>query len=275
MRTTEKEGRATFVKPGLLQSEKYCQDKSQGEARISVYHLIHVFVKMGFIVFYAWCSCAGATGTISFVPYSTDRAQTAKMSTPPNQFFWSDKLCGKLMKKITSQIFDSQFPLEWQPTSSSRCMSHNPLHPWFRGDKRQGGGWGDPKGLEGGGGGPPGGSAGGTAPFTFPPTPPTDGAPEVASGHEYNMAVFLHPDPSGIGQDMKPILSSQQKQREGTHGYYNQDYNHFNSYHQLMFPEKQQPKEQSQASTSQNRAKSRTSAGKGFSGTGRRRSIRK
>lgn len=89
-------------------------------------------------------------------------------------------------------------------------MSHNALHPWFR-DKRQAGGWGDPKGLEGGGTG----SGGGSAPFTFPPTPPTDGAPEP-SGHEYNMAVFLHPDPSGVsGQDMKPVLSSQQKQREG------------------------------------------------------------
>ncbi|XP_014258478.1 GATA-binding factor C-like isoform X6 [Cimex lectularius] len=49
--------------------------------------------------------------------------------------------------------------------------------------------------------------------------------------------------------------------QQNSHGYYNQEYNHFNSYHQLMFSEKQySSKEPSQASTSQNRAKSRTSA---------------
>ncbi|XP_014258474.1 GATA-binding factor C-like isoform X2 [Cimex lectularius] len=143
-----------------------------------------------------------------------------------------------------------------QQNSSSRCMSHNPLHPWLS-SKRHEGGWGESKSpLQAAGSA----GAGGAAPFTFPPTPPTDGVPEQ-TGHEYNMAVFLHPDSSSAGvPDMKPVISSQQKPREG-HGYYNQEYNHFNSYHQLMFSEKQySSKEPSQASTSQNRAKSRTSA---------------
>ncbi|XP_073976753.1 GATA binding protein grain isoform X2 [Rhodnius prolixus] len=158
--------------------------------------------------------------------------------------------------------------------STSRCLSHNPLHPWFRDKRHQG--WGqEPKsplhhststGVGGGGGGP------GTPGFTFPPTPPTDAAPEAPQ--EYNLGghavgMFLHPTDPGSGPgscDVKPMLAAQQKPREG-HGYQYQDY-HYNSYHQLMFGGEKgsctspsQKGDQGQASTSQsNRSKSRTSA---------------
>ncbi|KAK9503432.1 hypothetical protein O3M35_009987 [Rhynocoris fuscipes] len=132
---------------------------------------------------------------------------------------------------------------------TSRCLSHNPLHPWFRDKRHQG--WGqEPKsplhhststtgaGAGGGGGGSGGGP--GTPGFTFPPTPPTDAATEAPQ--EYNLGghavgMFLHPTDPGTGPgscDVKPMLGGQQKPREG-HGYQSyQDY-HYNSYHQLMF----------------------------------------
>jgi hypothetical protein len=121
----------------------------------------------------------------------------------------------------------SIFFWRWSLFAAGRgCLSHNPLHPWLRGEKGHRGGWQEPKSPGGGGGGggnSAAGGAGASAGFTFPPTPPTDGGPEPSQ--EYNLAahaamgVFLHPDPSGgpppSSCDVKPMLAQQQKPREG------------------------------------------------------------
>ncbi|KAL1116597.1 hypothetical protein AAG570_005069 [Ranatra chinensis] len=102
-------------------------------------------------------------------------------------------------------------------TATSRCVGHNPLHPWVRTADKRHQGWQEAKSPPLGGGG--GGRASGGGSFTFPPTPPTDGGPE--SHQDYNMTAhsamgaFLHPEPAPTSCDVKPMLSVQQKPREG------------------------------------------------------------
>ncbi|XP_066902867.1 GATA-binding factor C isoform X3 [Halyomorpha halys] len=129
------------------------------------------------------------------------------------------------------------------------CLSQHPLPHWLR-DKRAD--WAADKS------------------FTFPPTPPTDAAPEAPPPDwgSHQLGMFIHPQehaPAPQPQcDVKPMLGGQQKPREGPVGSYvgyHQDY-HYNSYG-LMFHEKQgsQPSASPQPQGSQqNRTKSRTSA---------------
>ncbi|CAH1395519.1 unnamed protein product [Nezara viridula] len=131
------------------------------------------------------------------------------------------------------------------------CLSQHPLPHWLR-DKRAD--WAADKS------------------FTFPPTPPTDAAPEAPPPDwgSHQLGMFIHPQehaPAPQQQcDVKPMLGGQQKPREGPVGSYvgyHQDY-HYNSYG-LMFHEKQgsQPSASPQPQGSQqNRTKSRTSAGR-------------